>query len=104
MGILMKILIWIGCVVVYSVVVTALKFGGVSLGALPVALLFLLLVLLPAPALCRVIDKKRSAGGESGKPWPCLLYTSRSVFPDAHAAGENTSQLDPRLRARILAN
>ena len=66
----MKILIWIGCVVVYSVVVTALKFGGVYLGALPVALLFLLLVLLPAPALCRVIDKKRSAGGESGKSWP----------------------------------
>ena len=26
----------------------------------------------------------------------------RSVFPDAHAAGENRSQLDSRLRARTL--
>ena len=44
---------------------------------------------------------RRVCPPQADKPHTCSL---RSVFPDAHAAGENTSQLDPRLRARILAN
>ena len=36
---------------------------------------------------------------QADKPHTCSL---RSVFPDAHAAGENRSQLDSRLRARTL--
>lgn len=57
----MKILIWLGCIAVYSVVVTACRFGGVTFGALPTVLLLLVLVVLPAPALCRQLDKKREA-------------------------------------------
>lgn len=56
----MKIAIWCGCIVVYSVVVTACRLGGVTFGALPTALLFLLLVILPAPVLCRAWDRKRA--------------------------------------------
>ena len=66
----MKILIWLGCIAVYSVVVTACRFGGVTFGALPSVLLLLVLVVLPAPALCRQLDKKRDKKEPEKKPWP----------------------------------
>lgn len=66
----MKILIWLGCIAVYSVVVTACRFGGVTFGALPTVLLLLVLVVLPAPALCRQLDKKRDKKEPDKKPWP----------------------------------
>lgn len=66
----MKILIWLGCIAVYSVVVTACRFGGVTFGALPTVLLLLVLVVLPAPALCRQLDKKRDKKEPEKKPWP----------------------------------
>ena len=66
----MKILIWLGCIAVYSVVVTACRFGGVTFGALPTVLLLLVLVVLPAPALCRQLDKKRGKKEPEKKPWP----------------------------------
>lgn len=49
----MKVVIWFGCIAVYSIIVTALRSAGVLLGAMPTALLGLLLVFLPAPALCK---------------------------------------------------
>lgn len=66
----MKILIWLGCIAVYSVVVTACRLGGVTFGALPTVLLLLVLVVLPAPALCRQLDKKRGKKEPEKKPWP----------------------------------
>ena len=66
----MKILIWLGCIAVYSVVVTACHVGGVTFGALPTVLLLLVLVVLPAPALCRQLDKKRDKKEPEKKPWP----------------------------------
>ncbi len=55
----MKVLIWLGCIVVYSAVVTALRFAGVLLGGIPTVLLALLLVFLPAPALCKWWAKRK---------------------------------------------
>lgn len=66
----MKILIWLGCIAVYSVVVTACRLGGVTFGALPTVLLLLVLVVLPAPALCRQLDKKMDKKEPEKKPWP----------------------------------
>lgn len=66
----MKILIWLGCIAIYSVVVTACRLGGVTFGALPTVLLLLVLVVLPAPALCRQLDKKRDKKEPEKKPWP----------------------------------
>lgn len=66
----MKILIWLGCIAVYSVVVTACRLGGVTFGALPTVLLLLVLVVLPAPALCRQLYKKRDKKEPEKKPWP----------------------------------
>ena len=63
-------MIWLGCIAVYSVVVTACRFGGVTFGALPTVLLLLVLVVLPAPALCRQLDKKRDKKEPEKKPWP----------------------------------
>ena len=55
----MKIVIWLGCILVYSALQAALKMAGVVLGGLPTALLALLLVFLPAPLLCRAWSKRK---------------------------------------------
>ena len=55
----MKVLIWFVCILVYSVVVSALNLAGVGLGGVPVVLLAVLLIFLPAPALCRLLDRRR---------------------------------------------
>lgn len=63
----MKILIWLVCVVVYSALVLVLQYAGVTLGGIPVALLSFLFVFLPAPALCRALDR-RKAGAAAPPP------------------------------------
>ena len=55
----MKVLIWFGCILVYSAAVAALNLAGVGLGGVPVALLAVLLIFLPAPAFCRLVDRRR---------------------------------------------
>ena len=55
----MKVFIWLGCIAVYSIVVSALNLSGVGLGGVPVALLAVFLIFLPAPALCRFLDRRR---------------------------------------------
>lgn len=55
----MKVLIWFVCILVYSVAVSALNLAGVGLGGVPVVLLAVLLIFLPAPALCRLLDRRR---------------------------------------------
>ena len=86
----MKILIWLGCIAVYSVVVTACRFGGVTFGALPTVLLLLVLVVLPAPALCRQLDKKREAREE-----PVRREAPEEISEEQAAEIKN-----PALRAR----
>ena len=55
----MKVLIWFVCILVYSVAVSALNLAGVGLGGVPVVLLAVLLIFLPAPAFCRLLDRRR---------------------------------------------
>lgn len=55
----MKVLIWLVCILVYSAAVSALNLAGVGLGGVPVVLLAILLIFLPAPALCRLLDRRR---------------------------------------------
>ena len=86
----MKIAIWCGCIVVYSVVVTACRLGGVTFGALPTALLFLLLVILPAPVLCRAWDRKRAQ-----KQGPVQVEQ-----PEEISEAEVSEIKNPALRAR----
>lgn len=56
----MKIIIWLGCIVVYSMVVTALRMSGIILGGIPTVVLSLVIVFLPAPNLCRAWEKRKS--------------------------------------------
>lgn len=60
----MKILIWVGCILVYSVFVTALGVAGITLGGIPVMLFSLLFVFLPAPALCKAWDRRKARKAE----------------------------------------
>lgn len=55
----MKIVIWVACVFVFSLVQTAIKSQGIVLGGVPTVLLALLLVFLPAPALCRWWSRRK---------------------------------------------
>ena len=52
----MKVLIWLACILVYSVLQTVLKGQGIILGGVPTVLLALVLVFLPAPAICKAWD------------------------------------------------
>ena len=61
----MKVLIWFGCILVYSAAVAALNLAGV-----PVALLAILLIFLPAPALCRLVDRRRQQRPEAAADPP----------------------------------
>lgn len=74
----MKVFIWIGCIVVYSVVVSALNLSGVGLGGVPVALLAVLLIFLPAPALCRLWDRRRQRRPEAAADPPAPAQERRS--------------------------
>jgi len=60
----MKILIWVGCILVYSVFVTILGMSGITLGGLPVMLFSLLFVFLPAPALCKAWERRKAQKAE----------------------------------------
>ena len=55
----MKIVIWVACVFVFSLVQAAIKSQGIVLGGVPTVLLALLLVFLPAPALCRWWSRRK---------------------------------------------
>lgn len=86
----MKILIWLGCIAVYSVVVTACRFGGVTFGALPTILLALIFVILPAKELCRRLDKNRE-----GREGPVRREAPEEISEEQAAEIKN-----PALRAR----
>ena len=78
----MNVLIWFCCILAYSVVVVVLNAAGVTLGWIPAALLAVLLIFLPAPALCRAWGHRRqrstdlSSGASSPRP-PLSILRSR---------------------------
>lgn len=55
----MKVLIWLACILVYSALQAVIRSQGIVLGGVPTVLLALLLVFLPAPALCKLLDKRK---------------------------------------------
>ena len=55
----MRVLIWLGCILVYSIIVTALRSAGIILGGIPTAVLALVVVFLPAPALCKLWSRRK---------------------------------------------
>ena len=55
----MRVLIWLGCILVYSIIVTALRGAGIILGGIPTAVLALVVVFLPAPALCKLWSRRK---------------------------------------------
>lgn len=55
----MKIIIWLGCILVYSALQTAFKSAGIILGGISTALLALVLVFLPAPLLCKAWGRRK---------------------------------------------
>lgn len=59
----MKILIWLACIAVYSLVVTLLRTQGILLGGIPTVLLALVIVFLPAPLLCKRWGKRQTDKG-----------------------------------------
>ena len=84
----MKVLIWFGCIAVYSVVITVLRFAGILLGGIPTALLALLMVLLPAPVLCKQWDKHKARNTPPRRP------------PEEEAPIDVSKIENPILRAR----
>ena len=56
----MKIVIWVLCILVCSVVSVLIREAGIVLGGIPTALLGLALVFGPAPLLCRAWDKRKA--------------------------------------------
>lgn len=80
----MKVLIWLACILVYSAAVSALNLAGVGLGGVPVVLLAILLIFLPAPALCRLLDRRRQqrqdAAADPPAPAPAPAQ-DRRPFP-----------------------
>ena len=55
----MKVLIWLACILVYSALQAVIRSQGIILGGVPTVLLALLMVFLPAPALCKLWDKRK---------------------------------------------
>lgn len=86
-GALMKVLIWFCCILVYSIVVTSLRYAGVILGGIPTALLSFLLVFFPAPALCRAWSRRKKRHSDSPKVPP-------SDSPASENKSENTTSSD----------
>lgn len=76
----MKVLIWLVCILVYSAAVSALNLAGVGLGGVPVVLLSILLIFLPAPALCRLLDRRRQRRQDAATDPPALAQ-ERRPFP-----------------------
>ena len=69
----MKVLIWLGCILAYSVLQTVLKGQGIILGGVPTVLLALVLVFLPAPAICKAWDKRKAKKKRWRTPEAVLL-------------------------------
>lgn len=78
----MKVLIWLVCILVYSAAVSALNLAGVGLGGVPVVLLAILLIFLPAPALCRLLDRRRQQCQDAAAD-PSAPAKERRSFPAA---------------------
>lgn len=76
----MKVLIWLVCILVYSAAVSALNLAGVGLGGIPVVLLSILLIFLPAPALCRLLDRRRQRRQDAAADPPAPAQ-ERRPFP-----------------------
>lgn len=55
----MKVLIWLACILVYSALQVVIRSQGIALGGVPTVLLALLLVFIPAPALCKLWEKRK---------------------------------------------
>ena len=53
-----KVLVWLTCIFVFSIVRTAVQTSGITLGGLPTALLAVALVFAPAPLICRALDRR----------------------------------------------
>jgi hypothetical protein len=79
----MKILIWLGCALLYGVVITVFKFAGYQLGGLPAALIGALVLWL-AITLCKLWDRKPrnpkvsaraiiEALSKYNTPWPIVF-------------------------------
>ncbi len=67
----MKILIWVVCILIFSVTQSVLMYFGIHLGAIPAVLLALLTVWIPAPALCKLWEKhKRKKKAENPQKTP----------------------------------
>ena len=56
----MKVLIWIGCLFVASLIIVSLRYAGVLLGGIPTALLYAA-TLWAARTLCQKYDEKHSS-------------------------------------------
>lgn len=55
----MRVLIWLACILVYSALQVIARSQGIVLGGVPTVLLAMLLVFLPAPALCKLWGKRK---------------------------------------------
>ena len=62
----MKVLIWIGCILLTSLIVVALGYTGVRLGGIPTALLYAVMIWV-ARSLCKAYDEKHQSS-DSSKP------------------------------------
>ena len=62
----MKILIWIGCILLYGIVNAMCRAQGIILGGLPTALMFFGIFFL-AGTLCRLWDKRRGRNQGDGE-------------------------------------
>lgn len=62
----MKVLIWVGCIFVTSLIVGVLGYAGVRLGAIPTVLLYAAMIWV-ARSLCKAHDEKHQSS-DSSKP------------------------------------
>ncbi len=79
----MKIVIWLGCILVFSLAQLILATQGIMLGGIPTALLAAVLVFIPAPALCKKWQERHGQTGETKSA------ETPPVPPDAPPAASN---------------
>lgn len=79
----MKIVIWLGCILVFSLAQLILSTQGIMLGGIPTALLAAVLVFIPAPALCKKWQERHGQTGETKSA------ETPPVPPDAPPAASN---------------
>ena len=117
----MKILIWIGCALVYGIVITLLNLAGLELGGLPVVV-FCALIFWLARTLCRIWDRKPHNRTMSAKmildalkkynaPWPiviilivallCGVYQNHALRNDVQDLEEQLADLQEQADVSI---